>query len=97
MESSPFFYAMKKATEDRVFTIEITYSAKDLNEISKWYINTVMPPIYKNYDLNKDEIADMIEEEAVKTLMHLGSNQIMTEHLQDSIEVFTPDIYEEEE
>ena len=97
MESSPFFYAMKKAIEDRVFTIEITYSAKDLNEISKWYINTVMPPIYKNYDLNKDEIADMIEEEAVKTLMHLGSNQIMTEHLQDSIVVFTPDIYEEEE
>ena len=39
----------------------------------------------------------MIEEEAVKTLMHLGSNQIMTEHLQDSIVVFTPDIYEEEE
>jgi len=95
--SSPFFYAMKKATEDRMFTIEVTYSAKDLNEISNWYINTVMPPIYKNYDLNKDEIAEMIEDEAVKTLIHLGSNQIMTEHLQDSIVVFTPDIDEEEE
>ena len=59
---------MKKATEDRMFTIEVTYSAKDLNEISNWYINTVMPPIYKNYDLNKDEIAEMIEDEAVKTL-----------------------------
>ena len=97
MESSPFFYAMKKAIEDRVFTIEITYSAKDLNEISKWYINTVMPPIYKNYDLNKDENAEMIEEEAVKTLMHLGSNQIMTDYLHNSIVVFTPDIDEEEE
>ena len=95
MESSPFFYAMKKATEDRVFTIEITYSAKDLNEISKWYINTVMPPIYKNYDLNKDENAEMIEEEAVKTLMDLSSNKIMTEYLQNNLVVFTPD--EEEE
>ena len=51
--SSPFFYAMKKAIEDRVFSIEVTYSAKDLNEISQWYINTVMPPIYKNYDLSR--------------------------------------------
>ena len=82
---------MKKATEDRVFTIEITYSAKDLNEVSKWYINTVMPPIYKNYDLNKDENAEMIEEEAVKTLMDLGSNQIMTEYLQNNLVVFTSD------
>ena len=88
---------MRKSIEDKEFVIQITYSPKELNEISKWYVNTVMPPIYKNYDLNKDEIADMIEEEAVKTLMHLGSNQIMTEHLQDSIVVFTPDIYEEEE
>ena len=88
---------MRKAIEDRVFTIEITYSAKDLNEISKWYINTVMPPIYKNYDLKKNETAEMIEEEAVKTLMHLGSNQIMTDYLHNSIVVFTPDIDEEEE
>ena len=88
---------MRKAIEDREFVIQITYSAQDLNEISKWYINTVMPPIYKNYDLNKDEIAEMIEEEAVKTLMHLGSNQIMTDYLHNSIVVFTPDIDEEEE
>ncbi len=97
MRSSPFFYAMRKAIEDREFTIEITYSAQDLNEISKWYINTVMPPIYKNYDLKKNEIAEMIEEEAVKTLMHLGSNQVMNEYLHNSIVVFTPDIDEEEE
>ena len=86
---------MRKAIEDREFVIQITYSAQDLNEISKWYINTVMPPIYKNYDLNKDEIAEMIEEEAVKTLMDLSSNKIMTEYLQNNLVVFTPD--EEEE
>ena len=86
---------MRKAIEDREFVIQITYSAQDLNEISKWYINTVMPPIYKNYDLNKDEIAEMIEEEAVKTLMDLSSNKIMTEYLQKNLVVFTPD--EEEE
>ena len=93
--SSPFFYAMKKAIEDRVFSIEVTYSAKDLNEISQWYINTVMPPIYKNYDLNKTEVAEMIEEEAVTTLMQLGSNQVMTEYLQSHIVVFTPEEAEE--
>ena len=87
---------MRKAIEDREFVIQITYSAQDLNEISKWYINTVMPPIYKNYDLNKDEIAEMIEEEAVKTLMDLSSNKIMDEHLQQNIVVFTSEIDEEE-
>ena len=81
---------MRKATEDRVFTIEVTYTAKDLNEISKWYINTEMPPIYKNYDLNKPEIAEMIEEEAVTTLMRIGSNQVMSEYFQQII-LFTPE------
>ena len=87
---------MKKATEDRMFTIEVTYSAKDLNEISKWYVNNAMPPIYKNYDLENEEIANMIEEEAVKTLMKLGSHKIMDEHLQQNIVVFTSEIDEEE-
>ena len=87
---------MRKAIEDREFVIQITYSAQDLNEISKWYINNAMPPIYKNYDLENEEIAGMIEEEAVKTLMKLGSHKIMDEHLQQNIVVFTPDNDEEE-
>ena len=87
---------MRKAIEDREFVIQITYSAQDLNEISKWYINNAMPPIYKNYDLENEQIASMIEEEAVKTLMKLGSHKIMTEHLEQNIVVFTPDENEEE-
>tara|TARA_B100000749_G_C18339627_1_gene428448 strand:- start:299 stop:562 length:264 start_codon:yes stop_codon:yes gene_type:complete len=87
---------MRKAIEDREFVIQITYSAQDLNEISKWYINNAMPPIYKNYDLENEEIAGMIEEEAVKTLMKLGSHKIMDEHLQQNIVVFTSEIDEEE-
>ena len=87
---------MRKSIEDREFTIQITYTSKDLNEISKWYVNTAMPPIYKNYDLENEEIANKIEEEAVKTLIKLGSQQIITEHLQQNIVVFTPDIDEEE-
>ena len=82
---------MRKSIEDKEFVIQITYSPKELNEISKWYVNTVMPPIYKNYDLNKDEYADMIEEEAVKTLMKVGSNQVMSDFLHENIIVFTPD------
>tara|TARA_Y100000034_G_C6588789_1_gene255691 strand:- start:79 stop:366 length:288 start_codon:yes stop_codon:yes gene_type:complete len=81
---------MRKSTEERIFTIEVTYSAKDLNEICKWYINQEMPPIYSNYDLNKEENASMIEEEAVKTLMNVGSNQVMTEYFQNII-IFTPE------
>ena len=80
---------MRKLIEDKEFIIEITYSPKELNEISKWYINTSMPPIYKNYDLNKNEVANMIEEEAVKTLMKLGSHKIMSDYLQQKIVVFT--------
>ena len=76
---------MRKSIEDKEFVIQITYSPKELNEISKWYVNTVMPPIYKNYDLNKDEYADMIEEEAVKTLMKVGSNQVMSDFLHENI------------
>ena len=87
---------MRKAIEDREFVIQITYSTQDLNEISKWYINNAMPPIYKNYDLENEEIAGMIEEEAVKTLMKLGSHKIMDEHLQQNIVVFTSEIDEEE-
>ena len=87
---------MRKSIEDREFTIQITYTSKDLNEISKWYVNNAMPPIYKNYDLENEEIANKIEEEAVKTLIKLGSQQIITEHLQQNIVVFTPDNDEEE-
>ena len=87
---------MRKSIEDREFTIQITYTSKDLNEILKWYVNTAMPPIYKNYDLENEEIANKIEEEAVKTLIKLGSQQIITEHLQQNIVVFTPDNDEEE-
>ena len=87
---------MRKLLEDKEFIIEITYSPKELNEISKWYINTVMPPIYKNYDLNNDEIADKIEEEAVKSLMKLGSHQLLSEYLKQNIVIFTSDIDEEE-
>ena len=82
---------MRKLLEDKEFIIEITYSPKELNEISKWYINTSMPPIYKNYDLNKNEVASMIEEEAVKTLMKIGSNKVMTEYLHKNIIAFTPE------
>ena len=46
--------------------------------------------------VNNDEIAEMIEEEAVKTLMNLGSHIIMEEHLKQNIVVFTPDNDEEE-
>ena len=87
---------MRKSIEDREFTIQITYTSKDLNEILKWYVNNAMPPIYKNYDLENEEIANMIEEEAVKTLMKLGSHKIMDEHLQQNIVVFTSEIDEEE-
>ena len=76
---------MRKSTEDKDFTIDITYTARELNEIVKWYINTSMPPIYKNYNLNDDIIADMIEEEAVKTLMYEGSNFLMSEYLNESV------------
>ena len=69
---------MRKTTEERTFTIEVTYSARDLNEICS------------NYDLNKEENASMIEEEAVKTLMSIGSNQVMTEYFQNII-IFTPE------
>ena len=86
---------MRKSTEDKEFLIQITYSPKDLNEISRWYIKTAMPPIYKNYNLNDDEIADMIEEEAVKALMKIGSNKVMNEFLHENIIVFTPDEIEE--
>jgi hypothetical protein len=86
---------MRKSTEDKEFTIQITYTPKELNEISKWYINTVMPPIYKNYDLNNEENADMIEDEAVSALMKIGSNQVMTEYLHENIIIFTPDEAEE--
>ena len=82
---------MRKLIEDKEFVIQITYSPKELNEISKWYINTAMPPIYKNYDFNNDGIADMIEEEAVKTLMKIGSNKVMTEYLHKNIIAFTPE------
>ena len=85
---------MRKPTEERIFTIEVTYSARDLNEICKWYIENEMPPIYNNYDLNKEDNASMIEEEAVKTLMNIGSNQVMTEYFQNII-IFTPEEAEE--
>ena len=85
---------MRKPTEERIFTIEVTYSARDLNEICKWYIENEMPPIYNNYDLNKEYNASMIEEEAVKTLMNIGSNQVMTEYFQNII-IFTPEEAEE--
>ena len=85
---------MRKPTEERIFTNEVTYSARDLNEICKWYIENEMPPIYNNYDLNKEDNASMIEEEAVKTLMNIGSNQVMTEYFQNII-IFTPEEAEE--
>ena len=85
---------MRNPTEERIFTIEVTYSARDLNEICKWYIENEMPPIYNNYDLNKEDNASMIEEEAVKTLMNIGSNQVMTEYFQNII-IFTPEEAEE--
>ena len=82
---------MRKQIEDKEFFINITYTANEINEILKWYINTSMPPIYKNYNLNDDEIADMVEDEAIKTLIKLGSRKVMNEYLQQNIVVFTPD------
>ena len=72
-----------KITEDRDFTINITYSAEELTQIVRWYMETNMPPIYKNYDLENENIIDMIEEEAVKDLLTVGSNKIMTDFLVD--------------
>ena len=83
-----------KITEDRDFTINITYSAEELTQIVRWYMETNMPPIYKNYDLENENIIDMIEEEAVKDLLTVGSNKIMTDFLEEDDEtiiIFTPD------
>ena len=83
-----------KITEDRDFTINITYSAEELTQIVRWYMETNMPPIYKNYDLENENIIDMIEEEAVKDLLGVGSNKIMTDFLEEEDEtiiIFTPD------
>ena len=87
---------MRKALEDKEFLVNVTYTAREINEIVKWYINTSMPPIYNNYNLNEEKIADMIEEEAVRTLMFEGSNLLMNEYLQEAIMTFTPYIDEEE-
>lgn len=86
---------MRKITEDKEFTIEITYTATELIEIVRWYMLNEMPPIYNNYDLENDDIADMIENEAVKTLLNIGSNQLMSDYLSELILTFTAD--EEEE
>ena len=83
-----------KINEDRDFTINITYSAEELTQIVRWYMETNMPPIYKNYDLENENIIDMIEEEAVKDLLTVGSNKIMTDFLEEDDEtiiIFTPD------
>ena len=85
----PFFYVMREITEDKEFTINITYTAKELNEIVKWYMETNMPPIYNNYDFENDEIINMIEDEAVKALLNIGSNQIMSDFLNELILNFT--------
>ena len=71
---------MRKITEDKEFTIHITYTAKELSEIVRWYMLNEMPPIYNNYDFNNEDIANMIEDEAVKTLLDIGSNQLMGDY-----------------
>ena len=87
---------MRKITEDKEFTIEITYTATELIEIVRWYMLNEMPPIYNNYDLENDDIADMIENEAVKTLLNIGSNQLMSDYLSELILTFTADEEENE-
>ncbi len=90
---------MREIIEDREFTIEITYRPEELMMIVDWYIENKMPPIFKNYDLENNDIADMIEYEAVKSLLDVGSNQVLTEFIEGSedVIVFTPDLNEEEE
>ncbi len=98
---------MREIIEDREFTIEITYRPEELTMIVDWYIENKMPPIFKNYDLENDDIADMIEYEAVKSLLDVGSNRILTDFLEGgkNIIIFTPeeaqgyidDILDEEE
>ena len=87
---------MRKTIEDKEFLINVTYTANEINEILKWYINTSMPPIYKNYNLNDEKIADMVEEEAVKSLMFQGSNLLMNEYLQEAVLTFTSYIEDDE-
>jgi hypothetical protein len=80
---------MRKTTENKEFQINVTYTAQQINEIVSWYIETEMPPIYKNYNFEDDEVADMIEDLAIKTLLDVGSNQLMNEFLNELILSFT--------
>ena len=50
-----------------------------------------MPPIYNNYDFNNIDVIEMIEEQAVKKLMEIGSNNILGEYFKNLILEFTSD------
>jgi hypothetical protein len=80
---------MRNVIENKEFQINVTYTAKEINEIVAWYIETEMPPIYKNYNFEDDEVADMIEDLAIKTLLDVGSNQLINDFLNELILNFT--------
>jgi hypothetical protein len=86
---------MRNVIENKEFQINVTYTAKEINEIVEWYIETKMPPIYKNYNFEDEEVADMIEDLAIKTLLDVGSNLIMNEYLNELILSFTAEGEEE--
>ena len=72
---------MRKPKSDKDFYIEVTYSPDELTQIVGWYVANHMPAIYANYNLEDEQNASMIEDNAVKTLMEEGSNMLMNEYL----------------
>ena len=82
---------MQTSKNTKEFTVHITYSAQEISEIVRWYVNNHMPPIYNNYDFNNIDVIEMIEEQAVKKLMEIGSNNILGEYFKNLILEFTSD------
>ena len=76
---------MRENKLDKEFQINITYQPGELALIVEWYIENHMPPIYANYNLENEEIANMIEDKAVEKLMEEGSNSVMNSYLGDLV------------
>ena len=72
---------MRKNKIEKEFEINIVYQPKELELIVGWYIANHMPPIYVNYNLEDEKIANMIEDKAVEKLMEEGSSIIMNDYL----------------
>ncbi len=76
---------MRKNKKEKHFQLNITYQPKELELVVGWYVANHMPAIYANYNLEDDNIANMIEDKAVEKLMEEGSNLIMNDYLGDLI------------